>query len=207
MPIEHVAFTDYPVVTTLEPFTIVASLVGDEIEDDMTLRELATQAGIDPSITDEQAILLALSQKLAAIPKTAVPAPAPAVPAVPRPAMPARFSKDEEPLTGSLLGIVKQNRAMTLSRLSTGNDARITPAARKVLEDRYLTNDSLAFSHVDGASDDFDTVIDMIEKMPPLRANQSGSQAMVLSKDDLMSGEKNPLVRNAEKRAKEAAGA
>lgn len=214
MPIEHVAFTDYPVISTLESFAIVASLVGDEIEDDMTLRELATQAGIDPAIVDEQQLLMALSQKLAAIPKPPVPgAPVPGAPvAPPRPPMPgARFSKDKkenepqyEPLTGSLLSMVKQNRSMALSILSKGDDARITPATRKELEDRFCSDEALSFSHVPGASDDFDAVISALQKNPPIRSDKkSGAQALALSKDELTT-EKNPLVANAERRRKEA---
>lgn len=213
MPIEHVAFTDYPVVSTLEPFAIVASLVeSDATEDDnMTLRELATQAGIDPSITDEQQIMMALAQKLAAIPKGPVPGvPVPGVPVVsPRPALPARFSNTKdtpEPLGGSVLALVKQGREAILLSLSTGPDAHITPAARKILEEKYCTEEVLSLSHLPGANDDFDNIIAVLKTNPPLRGKGSQAQTMALSKEDQMNPEKSPLVRNAEKRAKEFAG-
>ena len=210
MPIEHVAFTDYPVVTTLEPFNIVASVIE---EDDMTLRELANIAGVDPALTDEQQIMMALAQKLQAIPKPPVPGQPPvgAPPVPPRAPMPGRFSNDPvkdnpEPLTGALMDVVKENRQLRLSRLSEGKDARITPAQRKILEEKYLTEESLSFSHVDGGNEDFNTVVQMIEAGAPIRdMKKTGAQALVLSKDDQANGEKNPLVRGAEKRAKEAA--
>lgn len=205
MPIEHVAFTDYPVISTLEPFNIVASYFGEAMneDDDMTLRDLATQAGVDPAITDEQQLLMALSQKLAAIPKAPVPpAPAPAPVGPPRP--PMRFSKDQLPVVDPLvLQMVKENRQLKLSRLSEGNNARITPAQRKILEDRFCSDDAISLSHAVGNSEDFDAAIRMIEAGSPIRGEQkTGPQAMALSKDETPTS--NRLVANAEQRAKDA---
>jgi hypothetical protein len=67
--IEHVALTDYPVINDLEPFkpiqfSLKSGTDTDTEDDDVNLRELATQMGIDPQITDEQQIMLAMSQKI-----------------------------------------------------------------------------------------------------------------------------------------------
>jgi hypothetical protein len=212
MPIEHVAFTDYPVISTLEPFNIVASYLGEyedaillqNEDDDMTLKDLAIQAGLDPALTDEQQILMALSQKLAAANAAKPPVPPAAPPGPPRPPMPpGRFSRDnngEQKLSGALLSTVRELRQMKLSRLSTGEDARITPAQAKLLADKYCTDDALAFSHLDGASDDFDTTIEVLQAGSPIRgAQKTGPQAMALSKDETQT--KNRLVANAEARA------
>jgi hypothetical protein len=205
MPIEHVAITDYPVLHDLEPFQAVALSLASDGDQDVTLRDLATQAGIDPSITDEQQLLLALSQKLAAVAQPPRPPAGPAGP--PRPPMPARpfgASKGDEPvpLTGSLLKMVREARSMKLDRLSTGAEPRITPAVRKKLEEQYLKDEVIALSHVDGFDDGFDAVVDSLMQNPPIsRGGKTGPQAsLALDKGDAPS---DGLVKNMEKRAKQ----
>jgi hypothetical protein len=213
MPIEHVAITDYPVLHDLEPFTVALSLTAEE-EIDMTLRELATQAGIDPSITDEQQLLLALSQKLAAVNPQRPPVPGAPPTAPPRPPMPGRpfgASKGDQPeaqtaqpLTGTLLKMVKESRVMKLDRLSEGNDARITPAVRKKLEEQYLKDEVLAFSHVDGFNDGFDTLVESMMENPPIRSvSRTGPQAQTVALSKGANGkEENPLLKDMEARTK-----
>lgn len=214
-PVEHVAITDYPVISGLEPFqAIVASLVEAQEDDDMTLRELATQAGVDPSITDEQQLLLALSQ---VITKLKAPAGPPKPPGPPRPPFAGSLGDGDEeddtdpqpqqqPLTGALLSMVRRSRAGDLDRLSKGPDARITPATRKKLEERFMTDEVLSLSHVQ--DDGFDHMVQALEQNPPIRsAGRTGPQAGVVALSSSLDPKSNPLLADAERRAQEAAGA
>lgn len=208
-PIEHVAITDYPVIHDLEPFEAISLSLTEEMEMDMTLRELATQAGVDPSITDEQQILMALSQVImrAKGPPQAPPGAPPGPPAPPRPMAPPRFAASKaEPLTGTLLKIVRDGRKMKLDALSGGDRPKITPAARKKLEEKYLTDEAIQFSHVPEADDGFDALIETLELNEPImvKSGRSGVQAAIaLSKGD-DSNTDNALTRDMDRRAESA---
>jgi hypothetical protein len=228
MPLEHLAITDYPVIHDLEPFQAVALSMSPELEGDpeVTLRELATQAGIDPSITDEQQLILALSQKLQQIagPKPPVPGQPGAPPAPgnypPRPPAPRPFGASKtqgepqiQPLSGLLLSTIKNARKVQLDALATGELARITPATAKKLAERFVTDEALAFSHVDGFDDGFDTTLEALAMNPPIkRGDKTGAQAgIALSKDGTedptgKQGADSPLVKDMERMAKDSVG-
>lgn len=205
MPLEHLALTDYPVLHDLEPFQAIA--LSMTAEEDMTLRELATQAGIDPSITDEQQLILALSQKLQQLsgpkpPQPGVPGAPPQPGGFPRPPMRPGFGasrgqqqQQQEPpanepapfvLSGTLLATIKNARKVQLDALAQGPGARITPATRDALAKRFLDDEALSLSADPNFDDGFDLTLDALNKMPPIRAaGQTGTQAgIALSKGD-----------------------
>jgi len=206
--VEHVALTDYPVINDLAPFKPLALSL--KMENDMTLKDLAAQMGVDPSITDEQQMLLAMSMKLQQMrgPQQP-PAPAPGQPAAPprppgpAPARPFGMSREPIALSGTLLAMAVENRETKIGRLVERR--LITPAVAKDLKATYCTDDALAFSHAEDFNDGFDAVVGALAKNSPVipDGKKTGKQAVALSKDADGRYE-NPLVANAVARAEAA---
>lgn len=214
----HVAFTDYPVIGGLEPFKpIVLSLIDSESSEneDVNLRELATLAGVDPALTDEQQIMMALSQVITKLKATPSPSLQPGAPQPQPGGPPARpvgppppqqrpmgmsMSEDVKPISGSLLSMARDNRIMKLDRLQS--IGAILPPTRKRLEERFLKDETLAFSHE--FDDGFDEIVKDYElNGRVLPAGKTGPQGVVaLSKTD--PEPINPLLADAEERAEAA---
>lgn len=117
-----------------------------------------------------------------------------------------RFSNDVNepaPLSASLLNIVRENRANKLDKLVA--ERKITPAVRKKLEEQYLTDGALQFSHVQERADNFDSVVAALSLNEPIlgTGGKTGVQSAIeLSK--VIDPKQNPLIRDAERRAEEA---
>lgn len=216
-PIVHAALTDYPVIPGLEPFqAIVASRIEEK---KMTVVELAQKMGIDPNTPPDQmfdAIWAAFSKLKGGAPPGAPPgAPSGAPPMVKASDTPptGQVAKDVTAETLAMsrnpqfVGMLRDNRRMRIEKLATGESARITPAVRKHLEDTYCKDDKLSLSLL-GTDDGFDGVMATLELNEPVF--RTGSRTGIQSPDQIalshsQKPENNPLIKNAEDRAKAVA--
>jgi hypothetical protein len=198
-------------------------------DDDVTLKDLATQAGLDPNQPDEQ-IIMSLSAYMTKLKGPAQTGAQPQVP--PRPMMPQYpmapqampmqgaprpfgmsyndETGEDEPvaLSGTLLNIVRTGRTQVLDRLT--EQGYLTPVTRKELAEKYLKDEVIQFSHCPGFNDGFDDVVAIIEKngrvIPKGRTGpQSG--VVALSKAGLDGKERDYLDEDVERRKKDFAAA
>jgi hypothetical protein len=163
-------------------------------DDDMTLKDLAQQCQIDPNLPDDQ-IVMALSKVIAQLKG---PAQTGAQPPRPQPGMqpgmqpgvypqqprPFGMSQDDEPLalSGSLLETVREGRAIKLQRAA--ERGLLTPAGLKQMQDQYLTDEAVQFSHVDGFDDGFDGALRLLEANGPVVSMRGRTGVQSLSGGD-----------------------
>jgi len=152
-PLEHVAITDYPVIPDLEPFAQALSLsftpggdkpaVGDKPQGQgPTLQSIAQMLGIDPSVTDEQQLLIAIATAVQQMRQQ--PAPQrPPMPMQQRPMQPMR------PPMGMSLANIPQEMLMSLSKKQFKKlvkMSRVAPAPVIEPDDTDVPDDDLALS-------------------------------------------------------------
>lgn len=204
-PVRHVALTDYPVINQLDGFLAASHIVAGE--DDMPIRELAKELGIDfDSDKDgDQKITAAIVEKFNGMAKKIAAADEPGEDGTTKaPAM----SDDEDgttkaPVAASMVNMLKENRENKVDKLV--GEGRITPAVATDLKKQYCEESSLSLAlSSDNVDDGFDKliltlsknekVVDFDEETGP----QSRRGTLKLSADE------NPLIKNAEERAKQA---
>lgn len=192
-----------------------------------TLRDLATMLGVDPAVTDEKQLLGLMKQALAAklqppaqpqAPPQQPPMPGAGFPAPPprpgyRPGMPPmQYSHDEdgEPvaLSGALLDTVRSARKAVVEDLF--RQGYLTVPGKKRLEDRFLSDDALKFSHVgdDGFNDAVEDARANGVRVPMKGAGRSGPQTLpdgVVALSQALDPKNNPIMADAQRRADAAA--
>lgn len=191
-PITHVAITDYPVVRNLDGFEVLAASLVEEGVLSMSLRTLAEALKIDgddarDDVAIESRIKSLFSDLKAEIKELKAKAKEP--PAKPEPV----------PVAASHLEMLADNRSLKLDRLvSTG---KLTPAARKKIEERWCSKDALtlAFSN-DTADDGFNAVLAVFDANEPVIAFGENTSRQTLTDPSVTDPAKNPLLRNAKAR-------
>lgn len=109
----------------------------------------------------------------------------------------------------AMVGLIEDNRKMKLDALVSAG--RITPNARKKLEERFGTKDAIAASLKKGDSgESFDLIADVLKENDPIiLAEQTGAQVIKAALHNQNKGETkdedNPLLKDADKRAALAA--
>lgn len=201
-PIRHVALTDYPVINSMDGF-IAASHSGKEIS--MSMKSLAKAIGLefddekDPDDKISAAIaskFKKLSEKLK-LAEHDVGGDDGGTPTT----KPPDVSASTKP-TKAIITVLSENRQHKIDDLVTKN--HITPATAKKLSTQYCEDKTLTLSLSDDAySDGFDSVIEALRENDPVvlgeqTSGQSERRALELSDKD------NPLIKDAERRAKEA---
>lgn len=183
-PIRHVALTNDPVVSGLGKFEPIAASFGD-VEVKFSLRTLAKKLRVNlPEGADDAAVEEAL---VGAYKKTSKKLKAAKTP--PK-------EEDETPVAASMVGLMRDNRGMKLDQLV--REGRITKVVRDDLAKQFISDAALTAS-LKGGDDAFDSVIASLAKNEPVvRPGEKTPMQMsqVLDKD------KNPLLRDAAKRAK-----
>jgi hypothetical protein len=193
-------------------------------DEDVTLKDLAVQCGLDPNLPDEQ-VIMALSKKFTELKGPSqtgaqpVAPPRPAYPMhpgmMPQPGAPRPFGMsynedtgEDEPvaLSGSMLNIVKKARRQELERLT--EHGIITPATRDEMVKEYLKDEVIQFSHCPGFDDGFDRVVALLEKngrVVPKGKTGPQTGVVALSKSGTDGAEKDYLDLDVERRRKEHA--
>lgn len=191
-PLRHVAITDYPVVPGLGKFqAIAASLVTPKEVSDMTAATIK-KLGVDEKLTGielDTAIDKAIDALIAAAKK-------------PEPKTPEPDKKI--PVAASLIGLVRDARATQIDSLvNDPQGARITPAVAAKLKEQYCNPDTVAIvaSHTGTTEPDgFSATIAALKLNTPVLklSEKSGPQG------DTLDPAKNPLLKDADRRAAEA---
>lgn len=197
-PIEHIAFTDYPVIPGLGKFTaLAASLVNPVYKKKvfrMSLTSLAEKLGLPVADKDEPTIeaeivtaVKALQTELETLknaPKEGAKGPEP------------------EAVAASLINLLRDNRAMKLSRMV--EKGIILPTTKAEIEKQYCSDSALtlACSSKSGTADSFDATIAILEKNGPVikLGEKTGAQGFAAS---LADPKQNPMLAEAERRKKE----
>lgn len=201
-PITHVALTTHPVVPGLSDFVpLAASLTCKETE--MDLGKLGKALSLDLGDKDkaEETIAAAFAQlrkdidgekkKREAAEKE-------------RDALKVKVKPVTEP-DDTLVSLAADNRTMKLKQLVEAG--RITPVVRDKLEALYVGDDNAALilSLKAGTQGEFDKVVAALAENDPVKLKEStGPQTIKLS-DSRKTDEVNPLIADAERRAKAAA--
>lgn len=191
----------------------------------MTLRDLATQMGVPPEVSDEGAMIAAMSlafQQLVAKTKPAAPGqqspgqqpPAPpaqpgAAPAATQDPNKKPFAASEVPegLAASFSNIVKENREGKIDKLL--GSCRITPAVAKDMKTKYCSDEAISLS-ITGpkGADGFDALVEMFGKNEPVFRTGSHSGAQVaptaIALSNSLKPENNPMMAAALRRAEKA---
>jgi hypothetical protein len=115
---------------------------------------------------------------------------------------PASKKTPPAPMAASLLNVLRDNRSMKLDKLVA--DGRINRAVREDLAKQYCSDANLTLS-LSNTDDGFDSVLAALNKNERVvEGGTSGPQTLVLGKD-VHDVQKNPLLRDAERRAAAAA--
>jgi hypothetical protein len=117
----------------------------------------------------------------------------------------SREAKKPTPVSKTHIGLLRDNRRMKLDKLI--DDGRISKAVSDKIGDIFCSDAALTLALSDEEiTDAFDLVIGALaeNEVVHLRGQQSGPQVLKLSKEDLVSTEKNPLLRDMAKRGKKA---
>lgn len=194
-PIEHVAITDYPVIPGLEKFETLALSENEQMTIDA--KKLAEKLGIASDVADtelEAAITTAIDELLK---KAEKPAPKNETP-------PVDPKKETPAVAASLVNMLKRARTTEIGALVSAG--KIVPAVAKKLEAKYCNDDAISLSLSNDSGDDFDSVLDALKENASVLpiGEKSGPQVLELSANDVTDSKKNPLLRNAERRAAEA---
>lgn len=200
-PIRHVALTDYPVINDLDGFkTIRASHVGEEKP--MPLKALAKSLGIE--VKDESSdddLSKAISAKFTSLNTTISELKKAKKPDEPAKKAEAKKEDDKpQAIAASIVSMVGKARKSEISNLV--RDGKITPAVAKDLEDQFACDDavSLSLSMDEGSSDGFDSMMEALKKNESVLRTEEQTKGQGLK----LSAEDNPLIADAERRAKAA---
>lgn len=218
-PIHHVALTPNPVIPGLSAFEPIAASHKSR-SNDMDLTAMAKRLGITASLTDANAIEeigkafdakgnVALSNVAQALGATSgldgIDKIELAVKTVVDKQVAAAIKAaqpEEKKVDPMLLKLSRTNCEHTLGALVSA--ARITPATSDSLKELYLSDTALTLSLSSGAcTDQFDKLCAILKGNDPVKlGGVTGQQALKLANP--MSAEDNPVMANAEKRAKAA---
>jgi len=184
-PLRHVALTDYPVIPGLEPFSIVASLVGDT-KMPITLPELVAKHEIEVAEDATPEDMLDAIDELITSLKKLEPEPEPE---------PKSESEPEpEPVAASMLGILRKSRVHDINDLVS--QGRISPVVARELQKQYCNDNALALSLTAGNEDDsFDRLMSTLAKQPATISMSETTGPQVLDPKN------NPLLADACRRA------
>lgn len=210
-PIRHVALTDYPVINQLDGF-IAASYI--EGESKMPLKKLAASLGVKVKDDDDDAKISAAITAAFEDLKNKPPAKeeeetsseeeddAEMKKKREMEAAEKKKKAGDKPksVSASMLSMLEENRTNKINKLV--DDGKITPAVAKGLTEQFCGKKTLTLSLVeDGFDDGFTSMVKVLDQNEPvLLGEQTGGQhgRTVLK----LSDEENPLLKNAESRAK-----
>lgn len=206
-PIVHVALTDYPVINGLDDFSVVASLVPTEGDDNSmdTILELCQDLQLSVSDdSDPKALVLDFIKKVKEEHKTELVKRDEAL----------KLAKDKiveltpttpSPVSQASLNMLSENRELKLSALVEGG--KITPAVKDGLTALYSSETDLKLSLSGQNNEDtrFNSLLKLLSENEPVKLrSSSGPQVLKLSQAQLESPDHNPLLADAESRAKAA---
>ncbi len=219
-PIRHLALTNYPVIPGLGTFQPIAASFEGGL-DMSPMVPLAQQLGIqnadqkdDAALTAE--IVASFSSLVDKVKKLEgagqqppqVPGQPPGMPGAPPVAGPPKMQ-----LSAPLLSMFRDNRQNKIDNLV--RNGNITKATRDKLIEEYCNDEALAlaFDSVEATASDvkLDGLVMALSlnSIPVAQGERSGAQAGVMAmslSNPTKNGVENPLVANAEARAKEFAG-
>jgi hypothetical protein len=203
-PIRHVAITDYPVIPKLGKFeTIAASFVDAKEPRKMDMKKLAATLKIDVAGMDDTAIEAAINTTIEKMVADLATLSASNKPAEKPPAKPAEKPRT---ISASLVEVVAGSRETSLNALVA--ERRITTAVADKLKAEYCNREALTLSlSADEATEDgFATILGALKLNAPngSGAEKTGPQVLELSASQLNSVVENPLLADADARAKAA---
>lgn len=178
-PIRHIAFTDYPVISDLDPSTTIAASYRSEVKPSMS-KAIAQKLGLTlaADATDaqaEEAIVTAFNAKTIAASQTPpAPAPAPADPLV--------------------LSTTRENREMKIDKLL--HERRITSAKAAELKKSWAADTLSLSTESVSAWDSLYSTLKGLDPIVALSNEQTGAQNRP--------GEDSALVKNAKAIAAQA---
>lgn len=209
-PIRHVALTDYPIIPKLDSFEAIAASFVKLGDEEMPMKALAKSLGIevDDNAKDEdiQGKIAGAFKNLQTKVKD-LEAKVPKKDPEPKPE-PKKTDDPPKKVAAGLLSMAKDLRETKLSQLV--EKGKITPAVAGKLKDQYCSDEKLELClSDDSVSDGFDETIAALSENEEVLsfAEKSGAQVADLKLGEVAGGEESPLVKDAERRAKEAAPA
>lgn len=207
-PIMHIALCPDPVVPGLGEFVPLAASLNAKSRkevDVMDYRKIQEAFGIDKEMTKESAesILLSHAKTVDELAQTCIKVKADLKALMDKKKEgDTKLSRDVDPVT---VGLLADNRKLKLEALVLA--AKITPAVRDELAKDWADKEAVTLElSRDGAGIDvFDRFLNAIAKNDPVKLKeQTGPQANAELSRNTNDSKKNPLVADAEKRAKEA---
>jgi hypothetical protein len=204
-PIRHVALTNYPVIPGLEPFKpIVASLVEKKI---MSLSSLAEKLSIPVADKEEAELEAAIVSAFSDLTRQVEDLTKKVTELEGGEVDPEDEEEEEAPVAASLVNLMRDNRTMKIDALV--GEGRITPAVAAAAKKKFTGDVSLKLSLAGKADDGFDGWHELAKANEPVISlkGKTGAQALRLShgNDSGDSATNNGLIRDAERRAAEAA--
>lgn len=203
-PITHVALCTDPVIPGLEQFEVLAaSHAATKKEQTMKLdlAKISAALNITEAMTEENAESLILSAAATLTGK--VTAAEAKVTTAETEVATLKLSHSPKKADPVLVSLAAENRSHKLDALVSA--ARITPAVREKLAKHYINADTLSLSLGSGGKDGFDEIVEALKDNDPVvLGEQSGRQVLELSHPGKAAV--NPVVADAERRAKEASG-
>jgi hypothetical protein len=211
-----VALTDYPVIPKLDGFEAIAAsfTLSSEENNSMKLTDLASKLGLQmegEDSKDDETVAAAILSKFSKLAEEnekmkekmkGLKAQEGGDGDDPDKDKDKDKDKDGEGTSGvaaSLVNVLRDNRQMKLSALI--QDGRISKAVGDELVEEYCSDDALTIAlSTEGITDNFDKVIGALSKNPKMSTLKDKTKAQILSLDP----EKNPVIANAEARAKAA---
>lgn len=208
-PIRHIALTPVPVVPGLSDFVPIAASFGDT---DMTLdlKQLGADIGIEKELDEKNAgtLILDFCKTLKGQVETAtgkVTELGKELETAKKEPKPSAKKVEVDP---TLLSLAHDNHTMKLDALVAA--AKITPAVRDKLAASFIGKDGavLKLSLEAGTVSQFDKVVDALKENDPVKlGEQTGAQSTLeLSDPNKKGADDDVLVKDAEARAKAAAG-
>jgi hypothetical protein len=209
-PITHVAFTDQPVIPGLEGWVLACARTPKVGAASMTIQELAGKCGVEnaASLNDDAAftaIATAFEQKTAKIAELEKLLTDNDIPLPGTDGTDGGDGGDEPPIKASRaqIGLLKDNRELKITALSQAG--KITGVQAKSLREKYCTDKQCALALSRESGDDFDAVYETLQQNPSITGERSGPQAKLSREQRDKADAENPLLRDADRRAKEAA--
>lgn len=195
-PIVHVAFTDYPCIPGLEQLKLLSASLTIEAPKKMSLATVAEKLGLPHADKSDEELTTAVMARFDEMQKqieelstgsssTSVDGEEDAGPAV----------------SASLIGVVKRSRTLELDDLT--NKGIITPAIRKDLDSRFVSDKAITLSLSNAETPDgFDLMVSTLRKNGPVLSLSSKTGRQAADDGGRGGAEKNPLLADAEARAK-----
>lgn len=203
-PIEHIALTDYPAITGLDGFRVIAASLTTPEDDTMKLSELAEAMNVtvDPSAGDG-AVAKAIMDEVASLRKENAELKEkvgddPEENPEEKPEVKPEEKPEPAPIAASILEMAKDHRETKIQRLV--EQGKITPAVAKDLQKQFCGDAAIKLSlTAEKVNDGFDAVIKAFGANESILSfsEKTGGQRL-----NLAEGEENPLVKDAENRRK-----